>query len=478
MRIFDILRLASQNVRRRWIRSTLAILTIGVGLAPLALIVSLRQGMDQAATSAAREFSPPPGYGMVYLGQSKMPFAQAKKQISEIPHLLKMDELNRAAHTQLYVQPEFPAKRIVGAPLDFIAERAKIPVKDWTPESGKPAPVLIGKFRLLYTWDHKKNSSKRLDIDPQTLVGKELRLVTANPLGWILPYKWSDDEERYVRLSDEEWERKKKEQEAKFTVKKGKEEVKLGVERKVVIAGVIKGYRIWAPFHAVKQWNQDWFDLKKDFQMGLLSQMASDSNLYRKDILVKFPPGKKALKGCKTVRKMGFWVRNYERRLEQALKTLGTVTVLINAMGIAIIFIGMIALISTITSSIADCTREIGLFRAVGSTRRQIMTIFLGQAGLLGILGAIAGVVIGNLTAVYVNYWTLKKAEELEQSAQLLGRWFSVREADLMPESFYNFEPTYMLFLLGLGFVLSVITAFIPSYRASRQDPIDLLRAD
>jgi putative ABC transport system permease protein len=53
---------------------------------------------------------------------------------------------------------------------------------------------------------------------------------------------------------------------------------------------------------------------------------------------------------------------------------------------------------------IAERRREIGVLRAVGATRAQILQIILTEAGLMGFVGAILGLVAGLVLAVILTY--------------------------------------------------------------------------
>jgi putative ABC transport system permease protein len=64
---------------------------------------------------------------------------------------------------------------------------------------------------------------------------------------------------------------------------------------------------------------------------------------------------------------------------------IGAIALIVAAFGIA----------NTMTMAIYERTREIGLMKAVGATNRDVMSIFLAEAGSIGLLGGIGGVLLG-----------------------------------------------------------------------------------
>ncbi len=53
--------------------------------------------------------------------------------------------------------------------------------------------------------------------------------------------------------------------------------------------------------------------------------------------------------------------------------------------------------------------REIGVLRAIGASRRQVLGIFLGEAALIGLTASIVGLLSGSLLAVILT-WVVNKA--------------------------------------------------------------------
>ncbi len=113
------------------------------------------------------------------------------------------------------------------------------------------------------------------------------------------------------------------------------------------------------------------------------------------------------------------------------------------------LMVGGIGVMAIMTISVTERTREIGVRKALGARRREILTQFLIEAVVLTSVGGILGVVLGSSIGFAVN---------LVSGFPVSLPWWS--------------------FALGLGFSASVGVFFgmLPAWRASRMDPIEALR--
>lgn len=77
--------------------------------------------------------------------------------------------------------------------------------------------------------------------------------------------------------------------------------------------------------------------------------------------------------------------------------------VLIGAMGVLALLIGGLSIINTMTMSVSERTREIGVKRALGASRRQVATDILVESAVMGAIGGALGVAAGALVATAMN---------------------------------------------------------------------------
>jgi putative ABC transport system permease protein len=119
------------------------------------------------------------------------------------------------------------------------------------------------------------------------------------------------------------------------------------------------------------------------------------------------------------------------------------------AMSSIALLVGGIGVMAIMTISVTERTREIGLRKALGARRREILLQFLLEAAALTTLGGIAGVALGS-------------------GIGLLVHWISGFPISL----------PWWSFALGLGFssAVGLVFGMLPAMKASRLDPIEALR--
>ncbi|WP_330175405.1 FtsX-like permease family protein [Streptomyces sp. NBC_01498] len=124
--------------------------------------------------------------------------------------------------------------------------------------------------------------------------------------------------------------------------------------------------------------------------------------------------------------------------------------------GIAFL-VGIFLIVNTFSMLVAQRTREIGLMRAIGSSRKQVNRSVLLEAVLLGVVGSVAGVAAG--VGLAVGLMELMSSMGMELSTQdLTVNW------------------TTPVIGLTLGVIVTVLAAYIPARRAGKVSPMAALR--
>ena len=112
--------------------------------------------------------------------------------------------------------------------------------------------------------------------------------------------------------------------------------------------------------------------------------------------------------------------------------------------------------ISSITFSIRDNMKKIGIFRAIGVTRRDTLKIFIFEALLLELTGIAAAVILCCITVNRIN--KIYMIQLLENKFRLL---------------FINWQVLGVV--LAIVFVIGLFTAVLPIYQFSKMKPVNLL---
>jgi putative ABC transport system permease protein len=136
--------------------------------------------------------------------------------------------------------------------------------------------------------------------------------------------------------------------------------------------------------------------------------------------------------------------------------------VLLGFVGTLTLAIGGVGLANIMLVSVTQRTREIGVLKSLGATRRAILFQFLTEALAIVTLGGLLGVLVGYAATVTLG------------SLPLLGPMFKNKGADgdihLRISQFAVLTSTLMLQVVGL------VAGLLPAVKASRLDPIEALR--
>ncbi len=137
---------------------------------------------------------------------------------------------------------------------------------------------------------------------------------------------------------------------------------------------------------------------------------------------------------------------------------IGAVALIVAAFGIA----------NTMTMAIYERTGEIGLMKAVGATNRDVMSIFLAEAGSIGLLGGVGGVLLGVVLGSVINLVarTYLAAQAVQGGADA---------SDLMISIIHT--PLWLpVFALLFSAVVGVVSGIYPAVRAARLSPVAALK--
>jgi len=115
---------------------------------------------------------------------------------------------------------------------------------------------------------------------------------------------------------------------------------------------------------------------------------------------------------------------------------------------------GLIAMVNTLSINVIERTREIGMLRAIGSTRKQVKQMVFGESLLLSALGTSLGILVG----LFLSYYMVKA---------LVFSGFELK----------FFFPGYgILTAVGVGLLFGVLAAMIPARQAAATPIVEALR--
>ena len=141
---------------------------------------------------------------------------------------------------------------------------------------------------------------------------------------------------------------------------------------------------------------------------------------------------------------------------QQMLDVLGSVldvlTFAVGALGGISLFVGGVGILTIMTISVRERTAEVGLLRAIGARRRDVLWLFLVEALLLAGAGGIGGIILALVTVVCVS--VVAPALPIAPSIE------------------------YILLAIAVSGLIGLAAGVFPSRSAARLQPLDALRAE
>ena len=147
-----------------------------------------------------------------------------------------------------------------------------------------------------------------------------------------------------------------------------------------------------------------------------------------------------------------FTITTQEEMLRTLSNILDILTMAVAALGSISLLVGSVGIVTIMTIAVAERTNEVGLMVALGSERRTILGLFLGEAVVLAVLGGLMGLAVG------------------------LGLAQLLRIA--VPALPVQTPVLYAVLAVAVSALIGLAAGVLPAHRASRLDPVEALRAE
>jgi len=147
-----------------------------------------------------------------------------------------------------------------------------------------------------------------------------------------------------------------------------------------------------------------------------------------------------------------FTLFTQEDMLQSLDRILRLITLAIGGLGGISLLVGGVGVTTIMSTALRERMAEIGLLRALGATRRQLLALFLGEAVLLAAVGGLVGVTLVMIVVLAINL--------------------------LAPALPFALQPFYLTLSWLLSTAVGLLAGIAPAWRASLFDPIEALRSE
>ena len=192
---------------------------------------------------------------------------------------------------------------------------------------------------------------------------------------------------------------------------------------------------------------KDWFD------------QAYNRNDYDK-VVVKvknlddLPTVKTAIENQMNKRDKIVDVVDTRKTMETIFAAFGQITTFVSAIGGISMLVAGVSILNIMMMSVTERIKEIGIMRSNGAQRKEVMSMFIYEALILGVVGSLIGGIMSLLGGYAISSVMLQTTKYLFVPSSLI----------------------HIVYGMSFGIVISLICGIYPAWRAANLNPIDALR--
>jgi hypothetical protein len=508
----DQLRISLQKLRLRKKRSVFSVITIALGMVVLVTADSLIEGVgNAAATSSIEKGMHPDEIAVSTFDNAVIAQLEAVHEAGmarKKPPAKRFQLLTRAMLAEWRLWPEVEAvdqvttvysvsidelvqtpehlRAVRGVPDALLRRHANPAALAAAGSNAVPVVLGIGFARMVYNQDTGKVELRTPDA-AREWIGRPITLRLGDNYASLSRFatEYMDDhfELRYVSDADHEKNREELRERFADIYDPALHDMTLPLTARVV--GFYEGDEALVPVSLARQfdaWRAARDEIaalpsmtRDDVEMPVYSirgrQVARDDEFTEAMVLVK--PGVDIEEVARRLDDLGVTAVTRDRLFRAQIKMfesgLRVARRVAYALAGAMMLLAMGLLWNTISRIVSDSRVDIGLFRALGATKRDVRRLFLTEASLLGLMGTSLGILAGWGLALFTSRLVIKYARVSITSPD---------EILVIPDTIFTFHPGFAAWLLVAGLFLSMLAGLRPANRAANTDPVKALKRE
>jgi len=193
-------------------------------------------------------------------------------------------------------------------------------------------------------------------------------------------------------------------------------------------------------------------------QLGI-GRDTGDGSSYR-SLLVRMASPATTVPVQDAIKKMGFTTWSALDATKSIRRFFVVLDLFLAIFGSLAVAVASLAIINTLVMAVLERRREIGIMKALGASDIDIKRLFFAEAGAMGVVGGVAGVLLGWAIGTAIN----------------VGTSIYMQRQELPPETVWSAPWWLVLAAIGFSIAVSLMAGIYPAARAAKLDPVQALR--
>lgn len=156
----------------------------------------------------------------------------------------------------------------------------------------------------------------------------------------------------------------------------------------------------------------------------------------------------------------GYRVTALSKTVEQASKIFQGIQVVLATFGGIALLVSAIGMFNTMTVTLLERTKEIGIMRTIGASPNDVKYLFVSESVVVGFMGGVTGIAMGVTFGLSINFLL-----------NIVAGQFGGQAVQL-----FAFPLQFLLFILIFSSIVGYLTGIFPARRAATLNPLDAIR--